>query len=83
MTKFGYPYNDLVICNDSTAYLIVIINIPSSYSKLVTGLINNTNHDNIYIDGHKSKPAMCILAIIEESQKTLIISNFATLSFYD
>ena len=27
----------------------------------------------IHIDGHESKPATCILAIIEESQKT---SNF-------
>ena len=38
---------------------------------------------SIYIDGHKSKPAMCILALIEESQKTSIISYFDTYSVYD
>ena len=27
-------------------------------------------HTDIHIDGHESKPAICILAIIEESQKT-------------
>ena len=37
----------------------------------------------LYFDGHESKPAMCILAIIEESQKTSITSYFATDSFYD
>ena len=37
----------------------------------------------IHIDDHKSKPAMCKLAITEESQKTSIISDFATYSFYD
>ena len=31
---------------------------------------------------HKSKPAICILAIIEERQKTSIISYFVTYSFY-
>ena len=36
-----------------------------------------------YIDGHESKPAMCILANIEESQKTSIISYFAIYSIYD
>ena len=35
------------------------------------------------MDGHESKPAMCILAIIEESQETSIISYLATYSFYD
>ena len=37
----------------------------------------------MYIDGHESKPAMCILAIIEQSQKTSIISYFATYSLHD
>ena len=35
------------------------------------------------IDCHESKPAMCILRIIEESQTTSIISYFATYSFYN
>ena len=26
MTKFGYPYNDLVICKDSNDYLDVLYN---------------------------------------------------------
>ena len=36
-----------------------------------------------FIDGPESKLAMRILAITEESQKTSIISYFATYSFYD
>ena len=35
------------------------------------------------IDDHESKPTMCILAIMEDSQKTSIISYFTTYSFYD
>ena len=38
-------------------------------------------HAGTHIDGHESKPAMCILAIIEEIQKTSIISYFDTYSF--
>ena len=34
-------------------------------------------------DGHESKPAMCILIIIEDSQITSLISYFTTYSFYD
>ena len=36
-----------------------------------------------HIDSHESKPAMCILSIIEENQKNSIISYFATYSFYE
>ena len=37
----------------------------------------------LHIDGHESKPALSILAIIEESQKTRMISYFATDFCYD
>ena len=33
MVNFGYPYNDLVICKDSTDYLITVKDL----SKLVIG----------------------------------------------
>ena len=36
-----------------------------------------------YFDRHESKLAICILAIIEESQIASIISYFATYSFHD
>ena len=34
-------------------------------------------------DGHESKPAMCILAIIQESQNISTFSYFATYSLHD
>ena len=36
----------------------------------------------IYIDGHESKPAIFILAIVEKSQQTSNFRSFATYSFH-
>ena len=36
----------------------------------------------IYIDGHESKPAISILAIVQESRKTSAFSYFSSYSFY-
>ena len=35
MVNFGYPYNDLVICKDSTDYL-PIINVAANISIIIT-----------------------------------------------
>ena len=39
------------------------------------------SYQNLHCNGHESKPAMCILAIFEQGQKT--ISCFAIYSLYD
>ena len=36
----------------------------------------------IYIDGHESKPAISILAIVQESRKTSAFRYFSSYSFY-
>ena len=41
------------------------------------------NYDNIlHIDGHESKPAISILAIVQESRKTSAFCYFSSYSFY-
>ena len=35
-----------------------------------------------YIDGHESKPAISILAIVQESRKTSAFGYFSSYSFY-
>ena len=37
---------------------------------------------NIHIDGHESKPAISILAIVQESRKTSAFGYFSSYSFY-
>ena len=36
----------------------------------------------IHIDGHESKPAISILAIVQESRKTSAFRYFSSYSFY-
>ena len=36
----------------------------------------------IYIDGHESKPAISILAIVQESRKTSAFGYFSSYSLY-
>ena len=37
---------------------------------------------DVYIDGHESKPAISILAIVQESRKTSAFGYFSSYSFY-
>ena len=39
-------------------------------------------HTLIDIDGHESKPAISILAIVQESRKTSAFGYFSSYSFY-
>ena len=43
---------------------------------------NIQNIQKNHIDGHESKPAICLLAIVQESQKTSAFRYFLTYSFH-
>ena len=55
---------------------------PLYFSIRLTGLFNFVTHVIQYIDGHESKPAISILAIVQESRKTSAFRYFSSYSFY-
>ena len=42
MVNFGYPYNDIVICKDSTDYLCQVVNNFVKFVKLTTNYTENS-----------------------------------------
>ena len=49
---------------------------------MLTMLTMLTDFRKIHIDGHESKPAISILAIVQESRKTSAFRYFSSYSFY-
>ena len=51
MVHFGYPYNDLVICKDSTDYLEILVNKIQFSDVFFSDVFSfNTWHCDIYLD---------------------------------
>ena len=47
MANFGYPYNDLVICKDSTDYLCELERIQRLFTKYISGMQNLSYHQRL------------------------------------
>ena len=45
-------------------------------------MVSTVSNTHNYIDGHESKPAISILAIVQESRKTSAFGYFSSYSFY-
>ena len=61
MVNFGYPYNDLVICKDSTDYLIYLLLLSDSFVNSQEWTISRSVQDlklvtHILINGFVLKP---------------------------
>ena len=69
------------ICID---YIQVILYYMLSYPYLITSdsMFYELFTLYLYIDGHESKPAISILAIVQESRKTSAFRYFSSYSFY-
>ena len=66
-----FGYRGIHIWNHISQKIIQIHHIPVLKKRV-----------KIYIDGHESKPAISILAIVQESQKTSAFRYFSTYSFH-
>ena len=74
------PTNNGVLCAIYLCHLsLLVITLGMAY------FIYTRLHISIYvlhIDGHESKPAIFILAIVQESRKTSAFRYFSSYSFY-
>ena len=69
MVNFGYPYNDLVICKDSTDYLLNSLNFKHI-------IILNCDSLDVSLDGRQcgNNLALCNFAVVMELPDSLYMN---------